>query len=579
MRELIKLFKTKIIFLLVLITGFLIFFQACSSISANKNLSMINITVENKSVRKIPAGTNFIGINWMNDGKINREIFTSPDNMNDLGKVLNNLSIDCIRFPNGNQVLTAFWDVPDSQIVKALNKIPNEDLRPVFSKTYTADDRLSFQKFMEFCRKFNIKATIQVNDHSVFDKENTKIIILKTFNRGAGNLPKYKKSVYETGKVNWALVNQAAKTAAAQVKWVKDNNYSDLVKFWEIGNEEFGKLGLDAAYTGEEYGKVASIFIKEMKQVDPSIKIIICNNFKLPVSKTSPRYKWNDIVTQWTQDIMKSKEIIAAKNDISFVSTHIGAVAMAQAGKEKLNINEEFLSILDDESKGRLKAHSEFLDKLGYPKTDIFVNEFNERATPKKTLTNHVWIGSLLNARVIMNMAAMPRCYHMDYHILFQHLSYDTAQYNNYGIGIVHFAKDFQKPFLLQPTAYTLKLFNENLKGTVLTASSDNDYVSVLPVIDGKKLKVLVLNIRQNKPVNISLKNFPALEYKENYSLGSDVPENFSIIDVGDSYDNPEQVRQLNILKDKISVTKKENSLYSVKPAQNTLSVFIFDIK
>lgn len=566
-----------IILVSILVISASLVFQACSATQPALSSKEINVTIENKLIRKLSNEENFIGINWMNDGKINRQIFNNPNNIDQLGRTLNALNIDSIRYPNGNEVLKAFWDVPDTEIVKALNKFSDEELKPVFSKTYTAQDRLSFSEFMKFCRKFNIKSTIQVNDHSIFDRKNNEIVMLKTFK----GFPKYKKEVWKTGKVNWTLVNKAAKKAASQVQWVKDNHYSDLVSYWEIGNEEFGKLGLSAAYSGFEYAKVASIFIKEMKKVDPSIRIIITNNYAYPVSRLSHRYHWNDLSNEWTREIMQSKEIIELKKDIFAVSSHFYPVSSALKGKAGVVLNDEFFRDFDEESKGRLDLNEVFLNKSGFSNTKIIVNEFNEASYSSKKHLEHTWLGTLLNSRAIINAAKVPSCFHMDYHLLFQHLSFDNLKYNNYGAGIVHFASNFQKPFLLQPTAYTLKLFNDNLKGVILSSSVNNKAISVLPVKNGNSLKIIVLNIRQNKPITLSFDEFTNLEYKENYSLGIGIPEEFSIIDIGDSYSSPSEVRQINLLKDKIAVSKisNTNNKYSIKVPENTLSVFVFNMK
>lgn len=572
-----RLNKNKNIGFLFIILALIILSGVYSTLKANEISNTANITVNNKPVRQIPNDMSYIGINWMNDGRINRYIFSNPNNLSELGRVLNDLKIDNIRYPNGNAVLTAFWDVPDERIVNALNKLPPEDIRPIFNKMYKATDRLSFSDFMKFCRKHNLKSTIQVNDHSIFDKSKDEIVMLKTFNRGAQNLPKNNRAVWSTGKVNWENVNIAAKYAAAQVEWVKDNNYSDLVKYWEIGNEEFGRHGLSAAYSGEEYAKVAAIFVKEMKKADPSIKIILTNSYNFPLTKASQRYKWNDRNNIWSDDVMKTPELQAEKGNLAGVVAHIQPVERVQNKQKSFDINDEFLKALNEEFKGRLEFHNNALKKFGY-NTPIFVNEFNESAGEGR-FTSHNWIGAILSSKLIMDCVAIPYCQHMDYHILFQHLSFDTAQYNNYGSGIVHFAKDFQKPFFLQPTAYVLKFFNENLKGTVLSSSADNKFTSSLSVQDGNMLKVILLNIKEDKTINLDLKDFKNLRYRENYSLGAGIPENFTIIDIGDSYNNPSEVRQINSLKDYIKVNRISENKYSLTLPKNTLSVFVFDME
>ncbi len=112
-------------------------------------------------------------------------------------------------------------------------------------------------------------------------------------------------------------VLKAAKYAAEFVNYMNVANNANI-KYWEIGNEVYGKWedgyyvdgsDGDGHFIGEvtptEYGEDLIIFAQEMKKIDPSIKIgaVILDNI-------SDSKDWNN------------KVLIAAKDDIDFLVVH-----------------------------------------------------------------------------------------------------------------------------------------------------------------------------------------------------------------------------------------------------------------
>jgi len=65
------------------------------------------------------------------------------------------------------------------------------------------------------------------------------------------------------------------------------------------------------------------------------------------------------------------------------------------------------------------------------------------------------------------------------------------------------------------------------------------------------------------------------IKYIKNQSIGIDVPEKFTIMDSGDSCSNPNEIRQLNILNNALTLNFKSGK-YSINLPANTLSVFTF---
>lgn len=146
------------------------------------------------------------------------------------------------RFPAGSGSNKYFWDCA-----------VEEDFQiPVNGICSTSGNNFKPQDFIEF-------------------KENTKgegtIVINYMYAR-------YGKTIEGTRK---ARVEQAANYAAEFVKYMNVTNNGNI-KFWEIGNECYGKweTGFDvngSIVTGTEYGEDFKVFYDAMKAVDPNIEI------------------------------------------------------------------------------------------------------------------------------------------------------------------------------------------------------------------------------------------------------------------------------------------------------------------
>ena len=95
-------------------------------------------------------------------------------------------------------------------------------------------------------------------------------------------------------------VNNAAEYAAA---WVHEVNIKNQlgIKFWEIGNENWGKwqAGYNVKERGiidpKKYGEHCRVFIEKMKAVDPTIKIGVVG-FQKPKTNNAVQKKWNELV-------------------------------------------------------------------------------------------------------------------------------------------------------------------------------------------------------------------------------------------------------------------------------------------
>ena len=103
------------------------------------------------------------------------------------------------------------------------------------------------ESFWSFCRENNIYVIPMINAVSYYNPADKMAHCLV-------NRPKH--------------YNAAADEAAAYLRWLKDNNYLDLAKVWEIGNESF-----ICGWNPEEYAAFIKILIPKLRQVQPDIKL------------------------------------------------------------------------------------------------------------------------------------------------------------------------------------------------------------------------------------------------------------------------------------------------------------------
>ncbi|MCP4520587.1 MAG: hypothetical protein GY827_02630 [Cytophagales bacterium] len=99
-------------------------------------------------------------------------------------------------------------------------------------------------------------------------------------------------------------VNTAAEYAAG---WVNEYNVNKKlgVKYWELGNENYGpwQAGFDLA-TPQKYGEACVVFANKMKAVDPSIKIgVVIYEEEGGFNNTPQAKDWNKIVLPIVQDV------------------------------------------------------------------------------------------------------------------------------------------------------------------------------------------------------------------------------------------------------------------------------------
>ena len=182
-----------------------------------------------------------------------------------------------IRFPGGNASNDYFWNAEN--INQCPEGTPNLIYKNDFKKS--TPPKLGYQ------------GTFRTRPKDFYN------LLLRTKSTGSICV-NYSYALYSEVEDESERVNKAAEYAAS---WVYDANIKRNlnIKFWEIGNENWGRwqAGYNVKNRGiidpKKYGEHCKIFIKKMKEVDPSIKIGVVG-YQKPKSKDPVQENWNQLV-------------------------------------------------------------------------------------------------------------------------------------------------------------------------------------------------------------------------------------------------------------------------------------------
>ena len=182
-----------------------------------------------------------------------------------------------VRFPGGNASNDYFWDAEN--IGQCPEGTPNIIYKSDFKKTTSPKlgnqgiFRTRPEDYYNFLLRSKATGSICVN---------------------------YSYALYSEIEDENERVNNAAEYAAS---WVYDANIKRNlnIKFWEIGNENWGKwqAGYNVKERGiidpKKYGEHCRIFIEKMKAVDPTIKIGVVG-YQKPKTRNPVQKRWNELV-------------------------------------------------------------------------------------------------------------------------------------------------------------------------------------------------------------------------------------------------------------------------------------------
>lgn len=232
----------------------------------------VDLAVPLTKVSKYIFGNN-LGI-WVNRSNVNKEEFLLP---------LRDMGISVIRYPGGNASNDFFWDA--SARAECPPGVPD-----------TIWKNNGRQTPPKLGRQGNFK----------FSPEHYYELMMSTGSTGSVCV-NYSYALYGEEEDEDVRVALAAKYAG---DWVRHANVENKlgIKFWEIGNENWGpwQAGYNVPGRGsispKKYGEHCRIFIEEMKAVDPSIKVGVVG-YQKPKSNNPIQKRWNEEVLPEVADV------------------------------------------------------------------------------------------------------------------------------------------------------------------------------------------------------------------------------------------------------------------------------------
>ncbi len=212
---------------------------------------------------------------WTNRKFLNNDKFIL--NFKDAG-------FNVVRFPGGNASNDYFWDAEN--IGQCPEGTPNIIYKSDFKKTTSP--------------KLGNQGTFRTRPEDYYN------FLMRSKSTGSICV-NYSYALYSEIEDENERVNKAAEYAAS---WVYDANIKRNlnIKFWEIGNENWGKwqAGYNVKDRGiidpKKYGEHCRIFIKKMKAVDPTIKIGVVG-YQKPKTRDLVQKRWNELVIPEVIDV------------------------------------------------------------------------------------------------------------------------------------------------------------------------------------------------------------------------------------------------------------------------------------
>lgn len=190
---------------------------------------------------------------------------------------IKDIGTSVIRFPGGNASNDYFWDA--ASLAQCPEGTPSIIYKSDFKKTTPP--------------KLGNQGNYRTRPVDYYE------LLMRTKSTGSICV-NYSMALYNEIENEKERVELAAKYAAS---WVEDANIKRGlgIKFWEIGNENWGKwqAGYNVKERGlidpKKYGEHCRIFINKMKEVDPSIKIGVVG-YQKPKSRNPIQQNWNQLV-------------------------------------------------------------------------------------------------------------------------------------------------------------------------------------------------------------------------------------------------------------------------------------------
>ncbi len=197
---------------------------------------------------------------WTSDGKRLRE---------DTLDLIKQISPPLIRYPGGNFASGYHWE-------DGIGSVEKRPARHDAAWQAEESNKVGTDEFLAFCELIGAEPVLVVNDGSGTAEEAARWV---------------------------AYCNNPVDSEQGARRAVNGHPAPYNVKYWGIGNEVWGPWQIGTT-TPQEYARRASRFIKTMREVDPSIRIVAVGHSPLTDDPEEEGAVWNRIVLQQlTEDI------------------------------------------------------------------------------------------------------------------------------------------------------------------------------------------------------------------------------------------------------------------------------------
>ena len=235
-----------------------------------------------------------LGVNWKPDTTLIKlpDIFMADSARLSLGKNLQRILGDqgYIRYPGGYYVQEFPLDLAEAE------------------KNYKVP---GYPIFYRFCKENDLKVMQQ----------------LPTSSMGQGINRKNIKATID-GTVDWNLVDIIIAKTKSMVQWLKSNEYSENIIYWQIGNEDW--IDGEGKLRPSEYVEIVARYIRAIKDFIPAEKILIV---------AQPGVRGG--AYNWGYDVLKLLKERGLSNAIGGVTIHIYPYFLNRSQLDKPELNFE----------------------------------------------------------------------------------------------------------------------------------------------------------------------------------------------------------------------------------------------
>lgn len=204
------------------------------------------------------------------------------------------IKIDNVRLTNDR--VAKVKEVPEQISVKVTgsDKVVTEDINEGIFGINAAlwDGDLLKPKTAEYVKPVNHKVIRYPGGLRADDDDWEDVLKKKDWMVDTDEFLEFCKQTNTTPMITVNFGKGTPEKAAAWVRYVNKEKKAN-VKYWEVGNELYGSWHANQC-TAEEYGKRAAEFIKQMKAVDPTIKVTVVWVLE---------GDWNKTVFEYTKDL------------------------------------------------------------------------------------------------------------------------------------------------------------------------------------------------------------------------------------------------------------------------------------